>query len=227
MKSITLSQITAPAPEAILVPQLLDASGVEWQPVACCNWPESFPYSPKAEFRIAYNAEGFLVNYRATEDSVKATFANDNEAVWTDSCMEFFLSPNPDDGVYYNLECNCIGTVLLGARGGSVAKAHAEAEVMQTIRRWSSLGHATFEERIGEASWEVALVVPFAAYWHHEIDVTKPCAMRANFYKCGDDLQKPHFLSWNPINFDKPNFHLPQYFGELIIKNDYLCTQED
>lgn len=219
MKSITLTQIKATIGEAAQIPQLLTDSGIEWQAVACCNWPESFPYSPKAEFRIAYTGEGFLINYRATEDSVKASFANDNEAVWTDSCMEFFLSPNPTDGIYYNLECNCIGTVLLGARGGEVAKSHATPEVMEPILRWSSLGHNTFEERFGESTWEVALYVPFTAYWHHKINISEPCTMRANFYKCGDDLQRPHFLSWNPIDFDKPNFHLPQYFGELIIKN--------
>lgn len=37
----------------------------------------------------------------------------------------------------------------------------------------------------------------------------------ANFYKCGDKLQTPHFLSWNPINLEKPNFHCPEFFGTL------------
>ena len=27
-------------------------------------------------------------------------------------------------------------------------------------------------------------------------------SIRANFYKCGDELQKPHFLSWNPIKIE-------------------------
>ena len=31
-------------------------------------------------------------------------------------------------------------------------------------------------------------------------------SIRANFYKCGDELQKPHFLSWNPIKIEKPDF---------------------
>jgi hypothetical protein len=43
---------------------------------------------------------------------------------------------------------------------------------------------------------------------------------RANFYKCGDDLPEPHFLSWNNIIADKPDFHLPQYFGTLTFERD-------
>ena len=36
-----------------------------------------------------------------------------------------------------------------------------------------------------------------------------------NVYKCGDNLSQPHFLSWQPIHTDKPNFHVPQFFGEV------------
>ena len=42
--------------------------------------------------------------------------------------------------------------------------------------------------------------------------------IRANFYKCGDELDKPHYLSWNPINLEKPNFHCPEFFGTLFFE---------
>jgi hypothetical protein len=38
---------------------------------------------------------------------------------------------------------------------------------------------------------------------------------RANFYKCGDDLPEPHFLAWNMINTEEPDFHRPEFFGTL------------
>ena len=40
----------------------------------------------------------------------------------------------------------------------------------------------------------------------------------ANFYKCGDETQKPHYLSWNPVKTSKPDFHRPEYFGKLIFE---------
>ena len=42
--------------------------------------------------------------------------------------------------------------------------------------------------------------------------------MGANFYKCGDELPTPHFLSWNPIEWAEPSFHRPEQFGKLIFE---------
>ena len=217
MKTLKIPLIETQVNDAAQISALMDENGVKWQAVDNNNWPEAYPYTPRAEFRIAHCGDAFLVNYRADEETIKAAYANDNGQVWTDSCMEFFLSPKPEDGIYYNLECNCIGTVLLGARGGNVEKAHAPAEVMDGILRWSSLGRETFAETKADSAWEVALKVPFSAYWHHK-EMGK--TMRANFYKCGDDLAKPHFLSWNKIDWEKPNFHLPQFFGEIELGQD-------
>ena len=75
-----------------------------------------------------------------------------------------------------------------------------------------------FEERIGDCSWEVALVIPYSAFFMHNITSLDGKAIRANFYKCGDKLQTPHFLSWNPIDLEKPNFHCPEFFGMLRFK---------
>ncbi|NLC14527.1 MAG: hypothetical protein GX768_10865, partial [Chloroflexi bacterium] len=39
--------------------------------------------------------------------------------------------------------------------------------------------------------------------------------IRANFYKCGDHTQTPHWGMWNPVTIR--DFHSPQYFGDLIM----------
>ncbi len=215
MKTLQVKPICEQINDAAQVAEALDRNGIAWNNIDSCNWPEAYPYAPQAQFRIAHTDSAFLIHYKATEDSVKAAYANDNGSVWTDSCMEFFLCPDFDNKVYYNLECNCIGTVLLGVRGNGVDKAHAAPEIMQTIKRWSSLGRETFAEKIGTQTWEVALIVPFDAYWHHGAAAIKSASLRANFYKCGDELQKPHFLSWAPIEWEKPNFHLPEFFGKI------------
>ncbi|MCK7536290.1 MAG: carbohydrate-binding family 9-like protein [Marinilabiliales bacterium] len=38
-------------------------------------------------------------------------------------------------------------------------------------------------------------------------------SFRANFYKCGDKLSNPHFVTWNPVGTEKPDYHRPEYFG--------------
>ena len=83
------------------------------------------------------------------------------------------------------------------------------------MKRWSTLGDEPFEERVGEVAWEVALIIPYKAFFLHQIESLDGKTVPANFYKCGDDLKTPHFLSWNPIAIEKPDFHRPDHFGML------------
>ena len=107
---------------------------------------------------------------------------------------------------------------LAGAGAGRADRRHAPQEVLDKVQRWASLGREAFEERVGECSWEVALVVPYSAFFLHRITSLDGQTIRANFYKCGDNLETPHFLSWNPIELEKPNFHCPEFFGMLRFK---------
>jgi hypothetical protein len=42
-----------------------------------------------------------------------------------------------------------------------------------------------------------------------------PETLRANFYKCGDGTSVPHYLSWNQVITETPDFHRPEFFGEI------------
>lgn len=213
MKELKVKKISENITDAAAVPALLDKENVAFQPIDIVNW-EAYPYKPVVKFRIAHTDNSILLQYKVKEASVRAKYGNDNGSVWTDSCVEFFLIPG-NDNTYYNFECNCIGTVLLGAGSGRNDREHAGQEVMETIKRWASLGREPFEERIGETEWEVALIIPYTAFFKNQVNSLDGRDIRANFYKCGDELQTPHFLSWNPIGVENPNFHLPEYFGIL------------
>lgn len=212
MKELKVKKISTGSVAASTVPALMDKENVTFQPLDVVNW-DTYPYRPEVSFRISYTDNAILLHYKVKEKSVRGRYGNDNEAVWTDSCVEFFISPT-DDGVYYNFECNCVGTLLLGG-GKPGDRNHATPAVMNQIDRWASLGRTPFEERTDVNQWEVALVIPYTAFYKHDISSLQGKAIRANFYKCGDELSTPHFLSWNPIPVEKPNFHLPEYFGTL------------
>ncbi|MCK4879544.1 MAG: hypothetical protein KAS82_02750 [Bacteroidales bacterium] len=47
------------------------------------------------------------------------------------------------------------------------------------------------------------------------LDTLSGLDAHANFYKCGDKLKQPHFLSWKPVLCSTPDFHTPRYFGQL------------
>ena len=128
--------------------------------------------------------------------------------VWVDAKLE-------GGRVYYAADSDAIITKGIIALLIRVLNGRTPQEVLDKVQRWSSLGREDFEERIGECSWEVALVIPYSAFFMHNVTSLGGKTIRANFYKCGDKLQTPHFLSWSPIDLEKPNFHCPEFFGEL------------
>ena len=177
------------------------------------NW-DAFPYLPDVSVQIAYNDDELFLQYKVDEQSVKAEVGTNNGRVWTDSCVEFFLSPDRND-VYYNLEMNCIGTALLGYRKKGDPTAHASDELINSIRRISTLGNTTFLEKKQQTQWKITVAIPWNVFFKHELEPVKGRKMRGNFYKCGDELTVPHFVSWTKIDTEKPAFHMPEFFGGL------------
>ena len=184
-----------------------------WNPIDTVNWAE-YSYRPQVQFRMAYGDSAFFLKYSVKEQAVRAVATADNGEVWKDSCVEFFVTP-ADDGIYYNFEFNCAGTCLLAAGASRNGREAARNQIISPIRRHPSLGRHPFGERKGEVEWDMALVIPYTCLFKHPDYSPAGKTIRANFYKCGDDLTVPHFLSWNPIQTEKPDFHRPEFFGTV------------
>lgn len=199
-------------PPLELVAETLDLE-IEPLKLEVVNWDE-FPYHPEVSVQIAYNKDELFLQYQVTEQSVKAEVTQSNGRVWTDSCVEFFLSPEGND-VYYNLEISCIGTALLGYRKKGEPTVHATDEQIATIRRISSLGESPFAERKEQTEWKITMAIPWKVFFKHELTSVSGMKMRGNFYKCGDELTVPHFVSWTKIKTPQPSFHMPEFFGGL------------
>jgi hypothetical protein len=120
-----------------------------------------------------------------------------------------------NDGIYYNVECNCTGKLLVAAGKGRNERQPAPAEVMQAIDRWASLGTEPFDTRQEPTKWELALRVPVTTFFMHKFNGFDGLAAKGNVYKCGDCLPVPHFISWNPIRTVNPDFHRPDFFGQI------------
>ena len=216
MNELTIKKISVAGISAQEIPALFKKNDIAYNRVENVNWPEAFPYCPKMEFGIAHTEDAFLIHYRVEEQSVRAVAQKDNDSVWEDSCAEFFISPAAD-GLYYNVECNCAGTLLLGVGEGRNNRQLAAPEITRQIDRWASLGRAPFETRNQPTRWELALRIPYSVFFRHSITSLDGLTLKGNFYKCGDHLPVPHFISWNPISTPTPDFHCPQFFGQVIV----------
>ncbi|HZY39040.1 MAG TPA: carbohydrate-binding family 9-like protein [Mucilaginibacter sp.] len=186
-------------------------SSVKPVKLTCEPWPSGFD-RPEVNFKIGYGDDAIFLAFYVKEKYFKAIYKRTNEPVYKDSCVEFFIGFD-EDAAYYNFEFNAIGTALVGY-GLPGNRELLPASLISDIK--SSASHNTVHGNLLPFEWELRLAIPFTLFYKHSISTLKGRICTANFYKCGDELAEPHFLSWNNIIADKPDFHLPQYFDKLM-----------
>jgi len=144
---------------------------------------------------------------------LRAIYSNDQDPVNEDSCVEFFCqAPNSDK--YMNFEFNCIGTCKASKRVARNADVTPYSkEELSMIKRYPSLGRRAFKEMEGMFEWELTVKIPLRIMG---IDPNNlPEKIKGNFYKCADGTDSPHYVTWNPVQTPTPDFHRPEFFGEL------------
>jgi hypothetical protein len=175
-------------------------------------WSEA-SYKPGALFSIAYSDDSIFLKYFVRERSIRISCNTDNSPVHQDSCVEFFISFE-NDTKYYNLEFNCIGICSFGFGESRTDRQLIPQEVSSKIKRRAVI-KSCVENGTSFFNWELTLVIPFEIFIYHKITSLKGIYCKGNFYKCGDALPEPHFLSWQDIIAEAPNFHLPEFFGSM------------
>lgn len=179
------------------------------------NWPKEYPDCPETKVFVAHDRQKLHLLFCVKGRQLKALAVEDHQPVWEDSCVEFFCQ-EPEKSYYMNFEINCIGTMTAARRLGQNEGVNLlNAEEMHQIQRFSSLKKEKIEEKDGVFAWKVAISVPLCLICHDSIEF--PHSLKANFYKCADKTQSPHFVSWQPIDLPQPLFHSPEFFGTIIL----------
>ena len=177
------------------------------------NWPEEYPYKPTVVFDIARSDSYLFIRYIVEGNSLKAVYDQDNSPVYQDSCVEFFMK-KMGENEYMNFEFNCIGTCDAAHRTSRDAKVSLSEGEYKAIRRYSSIEGKPFDEKKGVYSWELLVAIPFEVMGLDPANL--PEKILGNFYKCADNTDSPHYVSWNPIDTPSPDFHRPEFFGEIF-----------
>lgn len=193
---------------------LISEKACEWG-INCVNWPDQWPYRPEVSLEARHDGDNLYLHYKVREDAVMASAASDREQVWRDSCVEFFFAP-ADDGLYYNIECSCIGKIYMCCGGDRHDREFLPEEAYRGIIREGSLGMEPFALREGPLEWEMRLVIPASTFVRHDIRSFRGLEARGNFYKCEDALPQRHYLSLFPVATLKPDFHRPEFFDKII-----------
>jgi hypothetical protein len=178
--------------------------------IAIAPWPE-YGYKPDVSFAIAHNGHSLFLKYYVTELGTRTVYTEINDPVYKDSCVEFFISFDPGQH-YYNFEFNSRGVCLAGFGENRDDRELLSPAIIKRID-CLAISHPSSDDK--NNAWQLCLAIPVDAFCYKKPDDLTGKSVRANFYKCGDDLAQPHFLTWSNIISKKPNFHLPQFFGEL------------
>ena len=177
--------------------------------IASYPWCDN-DYRPKTTVTVTYGSDRFYLSFRTDEPEITTSRTRMNDEVYRDSCMEFFLQPDENDLKYFNFEINANGALLLGFGKDRESRVRLEEDPGQ---------FGIVVSRLKSGGWLLDYQVPFVFLQKYiptaEFQIGK--RMLGNFYKCGEDVPHPHFGSWNPIATPLPDFHRPEFFGQLVL----------
>lgn len=183
--------------------------------IATINWKE-FDYLPRVQFRIGHTGDEIWLKYYVNEQHLRALETRINGDVYKDSCVEFFISHDNEN--YYNFEFSCIGTIHLAWGPGRKQRKFVDPALAEKIQVKSSLGKHPFDNKSGDFTWEMMVRIPVETFAYSRINSFNNLKSSANFYKCGDETAVPHYVTWNPVSTEQPDYHRPEYFGKVIFE---------
>ncbi len=212
MKKLTVKNIVVEQPLSLkMADQLLELQ-TAMNSIDIINWKE-FPYRPDIKFRIAHVNNEIWLKFYVNEKNILAQETRINGDVYKDSTVEFFISADKKN--YYNFEISCIGTIHLGHGEGRHNRKMIDPEIVEKIEVQSTLGDQPFAEKSGNFDWEMMIRIPVECFAFDKIESLKGMHATGNFYKCGDETSEPHFVTWNAIGTENPDYHCPEYFGTI------------
>ena len=197
MKTYTMQKIN-------IVP---DWDAIPVMPIDNFLWLD--PVDVTAQAQICWDDEAFYVRMKALEPKLRMQESGLVPEVCRDSCFEFFFQPT-DRPEYMNFEMNPDCSVWLGYGVDGEKRMRLLIPKVDTLL--SARGTFTFD------GWRLTYKIPFSflRIFYPEFAPKEGMCIRGNIYKCGERTTTPHFMAWNPIVSKKPNFHLPEFFGNLV-----------
>lgn len=216
MKQLVIKQLESLEPAATPESQLtIIQAETDAHSIESINW-EEYPYRPKVHFRIAWQGAHLYIVYDVQENSIRGVNTDYHSRVYEDSCVEFFLQ-HEGESIYRNFEFNCIGAALSAVRKTRTEFEYLADQDMDRIAIYTTLSQEDLNKE-GPFHWQLLAKIPFDLLGIDPKVSPSGKAIRANCYKCGDKTETPHYLSWNPIHTETPNFHCPEFFGKMVFE---------
>lgn len=178
--------------------------------IACDNGWNQHPAIAQACFAPSYDNEYLYISFKTT-GPVRCVNNTDQSPVSQDSCVEFFIQPH-QGGEYWNFEFNCAGFLNASHRMTRPEPTRLDAAQLAMVKRTPGNIDALVEGTT--AQWTLDVAIPWALLG---IEPHKGLKMRANVYACASKTNPPYYLSFAPVNLEKPDYHRPEFFVDIML----------
>lgn len=182
-----------------------DWSGIEQAPIDQCLWRPCGQI--RAYAQLAYDDSRLYVHLHAEEKQIRAENSGLLDQPCQDSCLELFLSAAVQDARYLNIELNPNLCLYFGFGTGR------EDRMRLLLPDGAGSLHAECARTAD--GWDVTYELPFKLLRLFFPEFAPSGTIRGNFYKCGDLTAQEHYLAWNRVDAECPDFHRPEYFGTM------------
>jgi hypothetical protein len=173
-------------------------------------------YAPRVQVRLCWSALNLYIFFKVFESEITVRFAEFQDPVYKDSCVEFFVDPFPEKNVgYVNIETNAIGAMLIAVGPSRSCRTPIPRGDLKGFEIFSGLKKPT-QGAHGAEFWTLVYRLPLALFEKYYGARIRPGQVaRGNFYKCGDEAAPAHYGAWSPVLSAEPDFHRPEFFGTL------------
>ncbi|HEY3390831.1 MAG TPA: carbohydrate-binding family 9-like protein, partial [Prolixibacteraceae bacterium] len=141
------------------------------------NWKD-FPHIPEVKVYLGYCEQRLWLHYLVKNDFVRAVCREDQEQVWQDSCVEFFMRQGD---IYRNFEFNSLGVCLSAFGPDRNARERLDAKHLAQILRFPSIKIESLPTDEVPQDWSLTVAIPLEL-----MAIKSGSQFMANFYKCGD-----------------------------------------
>ncbi len=168
-----------------------------------------------AAAELSYDDGALYVRMRAFEKNIISERKQFGDPVCRDSCLEFFFAPVFGNNAYFNFEVNPDGVMYIGfSADGTRAGSRLLTDPDIACNSFFSM-----KCNRNDDFWEVSYRIPYDFIRRRSPDFRDPRpgdVLRCNFYTCCDDAPELYYTVWHRICSPSPDYHLPEYFGELV-----------
>lgn len=166
----------------------------------------------KVKLELFHTKTDLLLEFDIIEKELRMESKFNNDTVYEDSCVEFFVK-RCDSKEYLNFEISASSFMLVGKGESRFNRVLFRNKEISEIKRDISI----LEKNRNNCHWRVNISINLVKWGLLNAgENIENLILKGNFYKCGDKLKEPHYLSLFPINSESPNFHVPNSFKEIL-----------